>query len=132
MPKNFEFPITDTVNDMVACDQIRFEIENEVDITATLLSDPNGVVCTKDRVFFNFDADLSVAGESALAAIVAAHTGQGLPSPNEMDALPVADLPYGLTVGATFYAADGNEGPGPVWYDGTDWRWYVSGGIVSP
>jgi len=132
MPSTLEYPITDTVNDMVACDQIRLEIEMEATILSTLLDDPNGVQCTKDRVFFNFDSDLSGAGVTALDGIVESHTGEGLKSPNELDEIAVADLPDGLSRGASFFITDGNQGPAPAWYDGTDWRWYDSKAIVAP
>lgn len=132
MPSKIQYSITDAVNDMIACDQIRQEITGS-SIAPSLVADPNGVMCTKVYVFFEFDADLDPGEVSTLDAIVAAHTGEGLVSANSLEDVSVTGLPTtGLTPGSTLYATDGNEGPAPVWFDGTDWRWYASNGIVSP
>lgn len=130
MAKQFEYLITDTVNDMVACDQMRSEIEASVIITEGLEPDPFGVLCTPAIVQFNFKADLSNASEAELTAIVAAHTGVGLPSPNGFENLTVAQLPTSGTPGDSFYVSDGVSGPGPAYYDGIVWRWYFDKTVV--
>lgn len=131
MPSKLQYQITDTINDMVACDQIRQEIESS-SITPSLLADPNGVICTKEYVFFGFDADLDSGDVITLDGIVSAHTGEGLPSADSSESVAVVDLPTTGNAGDSFFVSDGNEGPGPAWFDGTDWHWYASGGIVSP
>jgi hypothetical protein len=131
MAKQFDYPITDTVNDMVACDQMRAEIEASVTITTDLEYDPLGVLCSIETVQFNFVSDLDNAEVVELTALVAAHTGQGIPSPNSLTNLTVATLPTTGTPGDTFYVTDGVGGPGPAYFDGTDWRWYNDKAIVA-
>ena len=131
MAKKFQYNITDTVNDMVACDQIRKEIADGT-IVPKLIPDPHGVVCTKLYAFFEFDADLSPAEELELDGIVGSHTGEGLPSADSQESLAVSELPTDGDPGDSFFVTDGNGGPAPAWFDGTDWRWYATGGIVSP
>lgn len=129
--KTFMFNLDDTVNDVVACDQIRQEIDSS-GIAVPLLPDPNGVVCTKTVVIFNFLTALTAGGQSILAGIVAAHTGEGLLSPNTLESASVADLPDDGNPGDSLFVTDGNEGPAPAWFDGSSWRWYASGAAVAP
>jgi len=131
MAKSFEYPITATVNDMVACDQIRKEIA-EGAISPSLLDGPSGVMCTKTLVFFSFDDDLNTTEVGELDSIVAGHTGEGLVSPDDLAPTSVIDLPVDLEAGASLYATDGNQGPAPVYFDGTDWRWFSDNTVVSP
>ncbi|MCK5643463.1 MAG: hypothetical protein KAJ19_21815 [Gammaproteobacteria bacterium] len=126
------YPLTETVNNMVACDQIRFEIDGDLTISANLLEGSNGVICTKQFVFFGFDSELTNLELSSLDSIVAAHTGAGLASANELEGVAVAELPTGLSPGSTFYVTDGDEGPAPAYYNGADWVWYASGNTVGP
>ena len=130
MAKQFEYAITQTVNDMVACDQMRAEIEANGVITEALEPDPLGVLCTPTIVQFNFTADLSNAAEAELDTIVSAHTGTGIPSPNTIENLTVAQLPTAGNPGDTFYVTDGVAGPGPAYFDGAAWRWYFDKSVV--
>lgn len=130
MAKQFDYPITDTVNDMVACDQMRAEIEASA-ITVKLENDPLGILCSIETVQFNFEDDLADPEVVELTTLVEAHTGQGIPSPNSLTNLTVATLPATGTPGDTFYVTDGVGGPGPAYFDGTDWRWYNDKAIVA-
>lgn len=131
MAKQFEYDITDTVNDMVACDQMRQEIEASVVITEQLDDDPLGILCTPTIVQFNFQTDLSAPSVTELTMLVEAHTGVGIPSADQLDNLTVAELPADGDPGNTFYVTDGNNGPGPVYFDGADWRWYSDNSVVA-
>lgn len=131
MAKQFEYNLSDTVNDVVACDQMRAEVEASVTIVTPLEDDPIGLICTKTIVQFNFLADLSLAEQTELNNLVQAHTGVGLPSPNPLENVTVATLPtYNLNLGDSVYVTDGVSGPGPAYYDGVDWRWYFDKSIV--
>lgn len=130
MAKQLEFDITETVNDMVACDQMRAEIEASAIITEQLEQDPLGVLCTPTIVQFNFKADLSAPAVTELAALVQAHTGVGLPSPNSLENLTVSELPTTGNPGDSLYVTNGVSGPGPAYFDGDDWRWYFDETIV--
>jgi len=130
MATQFNFDLTETVNDMVACDQMRAEIEASGVIIVALEDDPLGVLCTKTIVQFNFVADLTAPQETELLALVQAHTGTGLPSPNSTENLTVATLPTTGAPGDTFYVTDGVSGPGPAYFDGAVWRWYFDKTVV--
>ena len=130
MAKQFIFNLSVTVNDMVACDQMRAEIDSNAVITTPLEPDPLGIVCTTEIVIFNFTADLTAPEVTELGALLAAHTGVGIPSPNTLENLTVAELPTTGDPGDTFYVTDGVSGPGPAYFDGTVWRWYDDKSVV--
>lgn len=130
MPSQFTYQITDTVNNMVACDQMELEIESDVTIVTALSEGSIGVMCTPSVVIFNFVSDLAQVEIDALTALVSAHTGVGLASPNNMDSLTVATLPATAEVGDSFYLTDGASGPGPVYYNGAGWFWYSDNSAV--
>lgn len=128
MPKQFDYTITDTVNDMVACDQMRAEVESS--IPKGLEPDPLGIICTPTLVLFSFVDDLTPAEEVTLSGLVAAHTGVGILLPDTLDNLTVAALPATGSPGDSVYVTDGVGGPGPAYFDGVDWRWYDDGSVV--
>ena len=130
MATEFNFDLTLTVNDMVADDQMREEIETNGVIVETLRDLPVGIICTTTIVQFNFLTDLTAPQEAELLALVQAHTGQGLPSPNTMTSSTVGRLPATGVQGDTFYVSDGVSGPGPAYFDGAVWRWYFDKTVV--
>jgi hypothetical protein len=130
MAKQFIFDISETVNDMIACDQMYSEIDANVVIDIALENPPVGLICTQTVAQFNFVTDLSNIQETELLSVVQAHTGVGLPSANALDNLTVATLPSAGNSGDTFYVTDGVGGPGPAYFDGADWRWYSDGSVV--
>ncbi len=131
MATQFDFDMTETVNDMVASDRMRAEVDANVVIVVALDDDPVGLLCTRTIVQFNFVADLTAPQVTELLALVQAHTGAGLPSPNSTENLTVATLPTTGNPGDTFYVTDGGSGPGPAYFDGAVWRWYFDKSVVS-
>lgn len=132
MAKIFTYRLTATVNDMVAIDQIRFQISDS-SIAVLLEDQPAGVMCDFTTVTFTFEADLSTADVTTLDGIVAAHTGTGLFQLGTLEIVPKADL-LAITYaeqGWMAFVPDDVTGPVPAYYDGTDWRIVTTGALVS-
>lgn len=132
MAQVFTYPLTDTINDMVACDQIRLQIESSI-IVPGLLDQPEGVMCEFTTVTFMFDADLSGAEVTILDAIVAAHDGAGLFQLGTIEVVPKATL-LAITYaqqGWIAFVPDDVTGAVPAYYDGATWRIVTTGAAVS-
>ena len=130
MATKLTFFLTETVNDVVACDQLRAEIQTSGVISVELADDPLGIMCTTTIVQIGFVEDLPDDEEPDLLSIIQAHTGEGIMSPDTLDHMTVAELPTTGMPGDTFYVTDGGSGPGPAYFDGSDWRWYSTGAVV--
>jgi len=130
MAKVITYPLTDTLNDMVACDQIRQQIEGSA-ISVTLLEQPEGVMCGFTEVTFSFDSDLSAGDVTILDGIVAIHDGAGLMGLDTLEVVPKASLPTYAQQGWMAFVPDDASGPVPAYYDGTDWRIVTTGALVS-
>ncbi len=130
MTTQFDFDVTESVNDMVAVDQMRAEIEANGVIVVALDDDPLGILCMRTIVQFNFVADLPAPQQTELLVLLQAHTGAGIPSPNTTTNMTVATLPTTGNPGDTFYVTDGVSGPAPAYYDGSVWRWYSDKSVV--
>ena len=132
MARIFIRPLSDTINDMVAIDQIRMQIEDST-ISVALEPQVAGVMCDFTTVTFTFEADLSNAEVVTLDAIVAAHDGAGLFQLDTIQVVPKATL-LAITYaeqGWMAFVPDDVAGPVPAYYDGTDWRIVMTGALVS-
>jgi len=132
MAKVFTYPLTDTINDMVAVDQIREQISSSA-ISASLEPQPIGVDCDFTNVTFTFEADLSPGDITALDGIVAAHDGAGLFQLGELEVIPKVAL-LAITYaqqGWMAFVPDDITGPVPAYYDGATWRIVTTGAAVS-
>lgn len=132
MAKIFTYPLTDTVNDMVAIDQIRMQIEDSA-ISVALEPGVAGVICGFTTVTFTFEADLNNADVTELNAVVAAHDGAGLFQLDTLAVVPKATL---LAIayaqqGWMAFVPDDVTGPVPAYYDGATWRIVTTGAAVS-
>lgn len=127
---SWTYPLSQTVNGQVACDQIEQEIAMS-SISVPLVEGPNGVACTFTMCTFRFQSDLTQEEETTLSQIVSDHTGEGLPSSNEFQNVEPEDLPSTAENGDAFYASSGSLGPGPVYWDGAHWVYFSNNGSVT-
>ena len=124
--------MTDTINDMVAVDQIRLQIADST-ISVALEPQPMGVMCDFTTVTFTFESDLTAPEVTTLDAVVAAHNGAGLFQLDTLEVVPKASL-LAITYaeqGWMAFVPDDVTGPAPAYYDGTDWRIVTTGALVS-
>lgn len=132
MARVFTYPLTDTINDMVAIDQILLQIEDSA-LSVALEPQLTGVMCDFTIVTFTFEADLPDAEVPTLDAVVAAHDGAGLFQLGTLSVVPKATL-LAITYagqGDMAFVPDDASGPVPAYYDGTDWRIVTTGALVS-
>ena len=129
----FTYPLADTINNMVATDQIRLQIADST-IVPALEPQPTGVQCFFfTSVTFTFVADLSAAEVTTLNGLVAAHDGAGLFQLDTLEVValvPLLAITY-ATQGWMAFVPDEAGGPVPAYYDGTNWRRVTDGAIVS-
>ena len=126
----FIYPLTDTVNDRVATDQLRLEIQDSAIATA-LDPEPMDIACDFADVTIIFVSDLSAGDVTTLTGLVAAHTGDGLLQLEVLQVVIVADLPTYAVQGWMAFVSDEAGGPVPAYFDGTNWRRVTDGAIVS-
>lgn len=128
----FTRPLSNTINDMVAIDQIRLQIADSA-ISVALEPQPMGVMCDFTIVTFTFESDLPNAEFATLDAVVATHDGAGLFQLDTLEVVPKASL-LAITYaeeGWMAFVPDDVTGPVPAYYDGTDWRIVTTGALVS-
>ena len=126
----YTYPLSQTVNSQVACDQMKLEISSS-SISAQLMDGPMGIEVLFTAVTIRFESELSSSDQDALSEIVSNHTGAGLPSPNEFQSLDASDLPSNASAGDSFYATTGLAGAGPVYWDGSQWLYYATNSSVE-
>ncbi len=124
------YPLTDTVNDRVATDQLRLEIQDSAIATA-LDPEPMDIACDFTDVTIIFVSDLAAGDVITLTGLVAAHTGDGLLQLEVLQVVIVANLPTYAVQGWMAFVSDEAGGPVPAYFDGTNWRRVTDGAIVS-